>query len=151
MLATERSPESSAEIIGWHLLSSAPPQASLPWKRALTGLQVSSIWAPPPETNQHQRRCTCPSGWSASPPFGALPVWEAWCQSKHWPCKAPGSRRMTVSSPDFYQSLATWKIRLHRPRSKLRAALGEGCSFSRDDRGVQVCRSEAPRRDQDTN
>lgn len=31
------------------------------------------------------------------------------------------------------------KIRLHRARSKLRAALGEGCSFSRDERGVTVC------------
>lgn len=31
------------------------------------------------------------------------------------------------------------KIRLHRARVALRAALGEGCSFSRDDRGVTVC------------
>lgn len=36
-------------------------------------------------------------------------------------------------------SLATVKIRLHRARGKLRAALGEGCTFSRDERGVQVC------------
>ena len=47
-------------------------------------------------------------------------------------------------------SLATVKIRLHRARSRLRAALGEGCSFSRDDRGVQVCRPKSPRRHQDT-
>lgn len=31
------------------------------------------------------------------------------------------------------------KIRLHRARARLRAALGEGCRFSRDDRGVFVC------------
>ena len=42
-------------------------------------------------------------------------------------------------------SLATVKIRLHRARSQLRAALGEGCSFSRDERGVQVCESKPPR------
>lgn len=36
-------------------------------------------------------------------------------------------------------SAATVKIRLHRARNKLRAALGEGCTFSRDERGVQVC------------
>jgi RNA polymerase sigma-70 factor (ECF subfamily) len=47
-------------------------------------------------------------------------------------------------------SLATVKIRLHRASSKLRSALGEGCSFSRDDRGVQVCRPKSPRRHQDT-
>ena len=41
-------------------------------------------------------------------------------------------------------SLATVKIRLHRARSKLRSALGEGCSFSRDDRGVQVCEPKSP-------
>lgn len=42
-------------------------------------------------------------------------------------------------------SLATVKIRLHRARSRLRAALGEGCSFSTDERGVNVCepRSES--------
>lgn len=39
-------------------------------------------------------------------------------------------------------SLATVKIRLHRARNRLRAALGEGCSFSTDERGVNVC---APR------
>lgn len=31
------------------------------------------------------------------------------------------------------------KIRLHRARTKLRAALAAGCSFSQDDRGVVVC------------
>jgi RNA polymerase sigma-70 factor (ECF subfamily) len=36
-------------------------------------------------------------------------------------------------------SLATVKIRLHRARNKLREALGEGCSFSNDERGVEVC------------
>lgn len=36
-------------------------------------------------------------------------------------------------------SLATVKIRLHRARSKLRAALNEACVFSADHRGVLVC------------
>jgi RNA polymerase sigma-70 factor (ECF subfamily) len=36
-------------------------------------------------------------------------------------------------------SLATGKIRLHRAREKLRAALGDACSFSADERGVVVC------------
>lgn len=36
-------------------------------------------------------------------------------------------------------SLATVKIRLHRARKRLRAALGEACSFSIDGRGVLVC------------
>lgn len=31
------------------------------------------------------------------------------------------------------------KIRLHRARAKLRAALATGCSFSQDERGVSVC------------
>lgn len=31
------------------------------------------------------------------------------------------------------------KIRLHRARSRLRAALAAGCSFSQDERGVFVC------------
>lgn len=43
-------------------------------------------------------------------------------------------------------SLATVKIRLHRARTKLRAALGEGCTFSSDERGVRVCE---PRRSRD--
>jgi RNA polymerase sigma-70 factor (ECF subfamily) len=42
-------------------------------------------------------------------------------------------------------SLAAVKIRLHRARGKLRAALGEGCSFSRDERGVQVCEPKPAR------
>lgn len=41
-------------------------------------------------------------------------------------------------------SLPNVKVRLHRARTKLRAALSEGCDFSRDDRGVFVCQ---PRRD----
>jgi RNA polymerase sigma-70 factor (ECF subfamily) len=36
-------------------------------------------------------------------------------------------------------SLATVKIRIHRARDKLRAALAEACSFSADERGVLVC------------
>jgi RNA polymerase sigma-70 factor (ECF subfamily) len=36
-------------------------------------------------------------------------------------------------------SLQNVKIRLHRARARLRAALGEGCQFSRDDRGVFIC------------
>jgi len=36
-------------------------------------------------------------------------------------------------------SLATVKIRLHRARERLRAALGEACSFSVDERGVLIC------------
>jgi RNA polymerase sigma-70 factor (ECF subfamily) len=36
-------------------------------------------------------------------------------------------------------SLATIKIRLHRAREKLRAALAQACSFSTDERGVVVC------------
>jgi RNA polymerase sigma-70 factor (ECF subfamily) len=36
-------------------------------------------------------------------------------------------------------SLATVKIRLHRARKRLRAALGDGCTFSRNKDGVLVC------------
>lgn len=36
------------------------------------------------------------------------------------------------------------KIRLHRARARLRAALGEGCHFSRDDRGVFICEPRRP-------
>lgn len=36
-------------------------------------------------------------------------------------------------------SLATAKIRLHRAREKLRAALNDACSFATDERGVVVC------------
>ena len=42
-------------------------------------------------------------------------------------------------------SLATVKIRLHRARTKLRAALGKGCSVSHDERGVQVCEPKPTR------
>jgi RNA polymerase sigma-70 factor (ECF subfamily) len=36
-------------------------------------------------------------------------------------------------------SLATAKVRLHRAREKLRAALNDACCFSADERGVVVC------------
>ena len=36
-------------------------------------------------------------------------------------------------------TLATAKIRVHRARERLRAALGEACDFETDDRGVLVC------------
>lgn len=36
-------------------------------------------------------------------------------------------------------SIHNVKIRLHRARMRLRAALTEGCDFTRDDRGVFVC------------
>ena len=39
-------------------------------------------------------------------------------------------------------SLQNVKIRLHRARVRLRAALGEGCRFSCDDRGVFICESK---------
>ena len=42
-------------------------------------------------------------------------------------------------------SLATVKIRLHRAREKLRAALAEACSFSTDERGVVVCEPKPPK------
>ncbi len=35
--------------------------------------------------------------------------------------------------------LSTAKIRLHRARARLRAALDDGCSFTADERGVLVC------------
>jgi RNA polymerase sigma-70 factor (ECF subfamily) len=35
--------------------------------------------------------------------------------------------------------LPTVKIRLHRARERLRAALESGCTFSCDERGVLVC------------
>ncbi len=37
------------------------------------------------------------------------------------------------------ESLATVKIRVHRARRRLQAALEGGCSFSRDERDVLVC------------
>ena len=41
-------------------------------------------------------------------------------------------------------SLQNVKIRLHRARAGLRAALGEGCHFEHDDRGVFVCEPKPP-------
>ena len=41
-------------------------------------------------------------------------------------------------------SLPNVKMRLHRARTRLRAALAEGCRFSRDDRGVFVCEPKPP-------
>ena len=42
---------------------------------------------------------------------------------------------------------ATTKIRLHRARKRLRAALGDACHFSLDDRGVTVCERKSPKCD----
>jgi len=42
-------------------------------------------------------------------------------------------------------SLATVKIRIHRARERLRAALGQACSFSADERGVLVCEPKPAR------
>lgn len=48
-----------------------------------------------------------------------------------------------LSGPEIAEqlgiSLANVKIRLHRARVRLKAALTEGCAFTRDDRGVFVC------------
>ncbi|NQT13255.1 MAG: RNA polymerase sigma factor [Planctomycetes bacterium] len=48
-----------------------------------------------------------------------------------------------LTNPEISQmlgaSLSTIKIRLHRAREKLRAALSEGCLFTIDERGVFVC------------
>jgi RNA polymerase sigma-70 factor (ECF subfamily) len=48
-----------------------------------------------------------------------------------------------LTNPEIAERLgltvATVKIRLHRARKKLGASLGEGCSFSRDERAVFVC------------
>jgi len=41
-------------------------------------------------------------------------------------------------------SLETVKIRLHRARTKLKAALSAGCDFSCDERGVFVCDRKPP-------
>ncbi len=53
-----------------------------------------------------------------------------------------------LSNPEIAQlleiSLATAKIRLHRARNRLREALGQGCSFSRDERDVFVCERKPP-------
>lgn len=41
-------------------------------------------------------------------------------------------------------SLEAVKIRLHRARRKLKAALATGCDFSHDERGVFVCEPKPP-------
>ncbi|HWR35046.1 MAG TPA: RNA polymerase sigma factor [Clostridia bacterium] len=41
--------------------------------------------------------------------------------------------------------LSTVKMRLHRARRKLQAALNEGCDFERDGRGVFVCEPKPDR------
>ncbi len=41
-------------------------------------------------------------------------------------------------------SVATAKIRIHRGRARLRAALQEACEFEPDDRGVTVCDPASP-------
>ncbi len=41
-------------------------------------------------------------------------------------------------------SVATAKIRIHRGRARLRAALQEACEFEPDDRGVTVCNPASP-------
>lgn len=41
-------------------------------------------------------------------------------------------------------SLQNVKMRLHRARAGLRAALAQGCNFARDDRGVFVCEPKRP-------
>ena len=43
-------------------------------------------------------------------------------------------------------SLDTVKIRLHRARKKLRAALNSGCDFAHDERDVLVCEQKAEER-----
>lgn len=53
-----------------------------------------------------------------------------------------------MSGPEIAEllgiSLATVKIRLHRGRMKLRAALQAGCAFERDQRNVLVCEPQPP-------
>ncbi len=46
-------------------------------------------------------------------------------------------------------SLDTVKIRLHRARVKLRAALNSGCDFAHDERNVLVCEQKAEDREVD--
>lgn len=41
-------------------------------------------------------------------------------------------------------SLQNVKVRLHRARAGLRAALAQGCNFAHDDRGVFVCEPKRP-------
>lgn len=53
-----------------------------------------------------------------------------------------------MTNPEIAQmlgcSLETVKIRLHRARRKLKAALAAGCEFSHDERGVLVCDRKPP-------
>ncbi len=53
-----------------------------------------------------------------------------------------------MTNPEIAQmlgvSLATVKIRVHRAREKLGAALRQSCSFSADERGVLVCEPKTP-------
>jgi len=55
-----------------------------------------------------------------------------------------------MSNPEIAEmlgiSLATVKIRVHRAREKLRAALAQACSFSSDERGVLVCQPKPAKR-----
>lgn len=58
-----------------------------------------------------------------------------------------------LSNPEIAEmlgcSLATVKIRLHRARTRLKAALDRACDFSSDDRGVLICDPKPPAPDQD--
>lgn len=58
-----------------------------------------------------------------------------------------------LSNPEIAEmlgcSLATVKIRLHRARTRLKAALARACDFSCDDRGVLICEPKPAGPDQD--
>lgn len=58
-----------------------------------------------------------------------------------------------LSNPEIAEmlgcSLATVKIRLHRARARLKAALDRACDFSCDDRGVLICEPRPAAADQD--
>lgn len=58
-----------------------------------------------------------------------------------------------LSNPEIAEmlgcSLATVKIRLHRARTRLKAALDRACDFSCDDRGVLICEPKPAVPDQD--
>jgi RNA polymerase sigma-70 factor (ECF subfamily) len=53
-----------------------------------------------------------------------------------------------LSGPEIARTLGcspgAVKVRLHRARARLRAALDEACAFSRDGRGVFVCEPKPP-------
>ncbi len=55
-----------------------------------------------------------------------------------------------ITNPEIAEmlgcSLATVKIRLHRARHRLKAALTAGCELSHDERGVLVCDRQPPSR-----